>query len=312
MREAMTTRVWTAALTTRVWAAAFALGATGLGWAGPARAQWESGPSILHLLPVAATVEVGSETPGELTAGDYVSGGHRVKAYSLEGAQGAPVTIDLVSEDFDAYLHLVGPDGMELETDDDSGGACHARISTFLPADGTYRIVAASLSGDTGAFTLGVGRQQRPPATGDCGAGAYAADVLARLAAIEPTGSIAVGREIESSLGAGDAEMTDGSFVEAYRLTGEAGQVVFVDAMSRAFDTLLFAVAPDGSEYVSDDDSGGACNSRLRITLEAEPHVLVVNSLSASGAGSFTLKVSDMSGPQATGPCPGLGMDPTR
>lgn len=304
MRETMTIRAWTATITLAC--------AAGFGWAGPLRAQWESGPSILQLLPVTATVEVGSETPGDLTAGDYLSGGQRVKAYTLEGTQGAPVTIDLVSETFDSYLHLLGPDGTEVETDDDSGGACHARISTFLPADGTYRIVAASLSGDTGAFTLSVGQQQRPPATGECGAGAYEEDVLSHLASIEPVGSISLGQEIEGSLGAGDPEMTDGSFVEAYRLTGEPGQVVFVDAMSRAFDTLLFAVAPDESDYVSDDDSGGACNSRLQITLEAEPHLLIVNSISSDGEGSFTLAVSDMAGPEATGPCPGFGADLTR
>lgn len=304
MPEVKTIRVWTTAV---VLAFVAVLGSTG-----PAAAQWESGPSILQLLPVTATLEVGSETQGELTADDYVSGGHRVRAYTLAGTQGAPVTIDLVSEDFDSYLHLIGPDGTEIETDDDSGGACHARISTFLPADGEYRIVTGSLSEGTGGFTLTVGQQQRPPATGECGAGAYQDDVLSHLASIEPQGSIGPDQEIEGSLGAGDPEMTDGSFVEAYRLTGEPGRVVFVDAMSRAFDTLLFAVAPDGSSYVSDDDSGGACNSRLQITLEAEPHLIVVNSISPDGEGGFTLAVSDMAGPEATGPCPGFGADTSR
>jgi len=299
MREVKTIRTWTAAA-----GLAFA---AGLGVASQAAAQWESGPSILQLLPVSATVEMGSETRGELLATDYVSGGHRVKAYTLEGTQGSPVTIDLVGEDFDAYLHLIGPDGTEVETDDDSGGACHARVSTFLPADGAYRIVVASLSEETGGFTLIVGQQQRPPATGECGAGAYEGDVLAHLASIEPAGSIALGHEIESALDAGDQEMTDGSFVEAYRLSGEPGRVVYVDLTSRAFDTLLFAVSPGGADYASDDDSGGACNSRLQITLEAEPHLLVVNSLSVDGTGSFTLRVSEMPGPQATGPCPGFG-----
>lgn len=299
MRDVMTVRSWTAA-------AALAC-AAGLGAGDAAHAQWETGPSILQLLPVTSTLEVGGEWQGELTATDYVSGGHRVKAYALQGAQGSPVTIDLVSDDFDAYLHLIGPDGTEIETDDDSGGACHARISTFLPADGRYLVVAASLSEGTGAFTLITGTQQRPPAAGECGAGAYEDDVLAHLSSIEPAGSIRLGQEVESALGPGDQEMTDGSFVEAYRLTGEPGQVVWVDLTSRAFDALLFAVGPDGGSYVSDDDSGGACNSRLQLRLEAEPHLLVVNSLSADGTGSFTLRVSDMPAPEATGPCPGFG-----
>lgn len=280
---------------------------SGVGLAAPVHAQFESGPSLLQLLPVTSTLEVGGEVQGELTASDYVSGGHRLKAYRLEGTRGSPVTIDLVSEDFDAYLHLIGPEGTEIATDDDSGGACHARISTFLPADGSYLIVAASLSESTGSFTLSTGTQQRPPASGECGAGAYEDDVLAHLASIEPQGSIGPGQEIQSSLGDGDPEMTDGSFVEAYRLVGEPGRTVFIDLVSRVFDTLLFAVMPDGARYVSDDDGGGACNSRLQLTLEAEPHLLVVNSLAADATGSFTLRVSDTAAPEETGPCPGLG-----
>jgi len=95
--------------------------------------------------------------------------------------------------------------------------------------------------------------------------------------------------------------------VEAYRLVGAPGRTVFIDLVSRVFDTLLFAVMPDGARYVSDDDGGGACNSRLQLTLEAEPHLLVVNSLAANATGSFTLRVSDTAAPEETGPCPGLG-----
>lgn len=275
----------------------------------PLAAQWDAGPSVLTLLPVTGTVEVGATVEGALEASDYVAVGRRVKAYRLEGNAGAPVTIDLISDDFDSYLHLVGPDGTEIETDDDSGGACHARISTFLPSEGEYRIVASSLSGGTGAFTLRLDERQQPPAPGDCGGGAYESDVLSMLSAIEPGGTLGPGDAAEGSLGPGDAEIADGSRADAYDVSGEAGRTVYVDLVSRDFDALLFVITPDGSEYDSDDDSGGACNSRMEVTLEARPHRVIVNSLSAEGSGAYTVRVSETEGPQATGPCPGLGPD---
>ena len=81
---------------------------------------------------------------------------------------------------------------------------------------------------------------------------------------------------------------------------------MYVDLASRAFDTLLFLIEPDGGDYSSDDDSGGACNSRMTITLADEPHTVVVNSLSPGSTGPFTLSVSASEGPQATGSCPGV------
>lgn len=268
-------------------------------------AQWETGPSILSLLPVEQTIEIGGEVPGELTESDYLAEGKRVKAFGFEGAQGAPVTIDLISDDFDAYLYLLGPDGIELETDDDSGGACHARIATFLPSGGRYTVVAASLSGAVGAFTLRTDDQQHPVIEGDCGGDEFVNDdLLTLLTGLEPMGTLGVGDEVSGSLAAGATRMFDGSYLNAYRLSGTAGETVVVDLMSRAFDTLLFVLNPAGDNYTSDDDSGGACNSRMEITLEAEPHLLIVNSLGAGATGAYTLKVSAEAGPEATGECP--------
>jgi len=271
----------------------------------PASAQFATGPSILSLLPVNATIEIGGEFQGEFSASDYLSEGRRVKAFAFEGAQGAPVTIDLISDDFDSYLYLLGPDGVELETDDDSGGACHARIATFLPSGGRFTVIAASLSGAVGAFTLRTDDQQHPVIDGDCGGDEFVNDdLLTLLTGLEPMGTLGVGDEVSGSLEAGATQMFDGSYLNAYRLSGTAGETVVVDLMSRAFDTLLFVLNPAGDNYTSDDDSGGACNSRMEITLEAEPHLLIVNSLGAGATGAYTLKVSAEAGPEATGECP--------
>jgi hypothetical protein len=79
--------------------------------------------------------------------------------------------------------------------------------------------------------------------------------------------------------------------------------------MSSAFDTLLFVIEPGGDGYLTDDDSGGACNSRMELTLSEEPHRVIVSPLSSDGRGDYTLRVSATAGPLATGSCPGFGPD---
>ena len=281
--------------------------------AAPASAQFGGeGPSILSLLPSQGTLEIGSETTGELSEADYVADGRRVRAYSFEGPQGAPVTIDLISDDFDSYLYLLGPDGHEVESDDDSGGAWHARISTFLSEGGRYTVVVSSLSGSTGAFTLRTDDQQHPPASGDCGGGGFAnEELLAVLTGLESSGSLTLGDEVTGTLGEGSPQRPDGSYAAAYEIAGTPGETVVVDLTSRAFDTLLYVVDPRGENYTSDDDSGGACNSRISVTLDMQPHTLVVSSFGSGGGGEFTLKVSSEAGPRSTDDCPGMvGLDP--
>jgi hypothetical protein len=66
----------------------------------------------------------------------------------------------------------------------------------------------------------------------------------------------------------------------------------------------MFVIAPDGSEFEQDDDSGGACNSRLAVTLERQPHTVLVNSIYSEGTGAFTIRVSETAGPPSMGDCP--------
>ncbi len=155
-------------------AVALLLSMCGFGWSVTGLSAQEAGtnPSILRLLPVEAPpLQVGSEIEGSLTGADYVMpDGGAVRGFALEGQSGQRVTLDLISDDFDAILYLIGPGLEETLSDDDSGGACHARLSVFLPADGPYLVVAGSW-GVTGAFTLRVSDRPGAPEPGYCGEG---------------------------------------------------------------------------------------------------------------------------------------------
>lgn len=123
---------------------------------GPSHGCGEPDPAALAALPTAGRrIGVGDTVAGRLSDADRRLEDRPVQAWALEGRAGQQVVITLVSEDFDAYLYLTGPGLEGALTDDDSAGDLDARLEVTLPADGTYRIVAASLRGG-GAYRLSV------------------------------------------------------------------------------------------------------------------------------------------------------------
>lgn len=74
--------------------------------------------------------------------------------HTFEGHAGQVVTLTLDSEDFDPVLFLQNEAGEEIAFNDDFGGSLNSRIVIELPADGTYRVVARSYSGNGGDFNL--------------------------------------------------------------------------------------------------------------------------------------------------------------
>lgn len=103
-----------------------------------------------------------SSTPidkGELAnlrPGQYASGALRsdVQQANLHIGSAGTYQIDLASGDFDAFLRLQGGD-QDLE-DDDSGGARHARLSTYLEA-GDYHLQISGVDNPSrGRFRLSV------------------------------------------------------------------------------------------------------------------------------------------------------------
>ena len=275
-----------------------------------AQADIDGSRSILQLLPLqASTLGVGSEVAGALSETDYrTTSGVLVQAFTLDGLAGEPITVDLISNDFDAYLFLVGPGYEEPLTDDDAGGACHAQLTLFLPENGPYRLVVGSWQ-SPGSYTLRVDSRAHPPAPGDCsgdefGGEFFDADMLAALTRIEPTGALQSGAEVGGTLSEDDASLPDGSHAEVWTLVGEPGQTLVVELVSPDFDALLMRVPPKRDRYEMDDDSAGNCNSRLYVTFEgSEPHLIVANSLGPDGRGAFTLRVADRPGPEEPGAC---------
>ncbi|HIF05994.1 MAG TPA: hypothetical protein EYQ64_03305 [Gemmatimonadetes bacterium] len=80
-------------------------------------------------------------------------------------AQGTPILTLLSTEGRELKIgdhvrgalsaYVVGP-GLESLENDDGGDGLNSRLDVTFPNDGTYRVVASSLGGSLGTFTLRV------------------------------------------------------------------------------------------------------------------------------------------------------------
>lgn len=271
---------------------------------GGAAAQGTGGVSILTLLPSSGRVEIGSRTQGRLGVDDLLTTqGQRVKAYDFSGSAGDPLTVDVRSTDFDSYVFLVRPGSGDPFQDDDSGGACNARITTFLSSDGEYRIVVGGLGAAEGAFELVVDNRAHPEAVGECGGDP---ELGAALAGLVPSDVLLeIGSEVESTLDETDTMLTDGTYARAYSILVTAGQQFTADLTSSAFDSLLRLTNAEGVVLFTDDDGAGACNARITFRPEESGELRLVVGTLVSGTGPFRLTVSATPGPSNPESCTG-------
>jgi hypothetical protein len=92
--------------------------------------------------------------------GGGVNNNKRAKEYVIDLEAGKTYVIDLESNDFDAFLSLEQVNGLVIQQDDDSGGGLNSRIRFTPVQTGSYVVVATSLGGGFGTFTLTVREAQ--------------------------------------------------------------------------------------------------------------------------------------------------------
>jgi hypothetical protein len=81
----------------------------------------------------------------------------RMKVYPVQLRAGVLYVISMNSAQFDTYLRLESPQGINVAEDDDSGGGLNARIVYRPTQTGLHRVIATSYKANsTGAFQLTV------------------------------------------------------------------------------------------------------------------------------------------------------------
>ncbi len=121
----------------------------------------------------AHSIAVGQTQQGSLTRNDVLltSDSTYAQAWTMQAQAGQTVTIDLESDDFDAYLFLRGPgiNGGRDFQDDDSGGTCNARLTATFPQTGEFEIVVNTAGKyATGQFSLSVTTGSKPKSVARC------------------------------------------------------------------------------------------------------------------------------------------------
>src|SRR5260221_437451 len=99
--------------------------------------------------PTVHRIAVGQTQQGSLTRSDVLSTGDStyVQPWTIQGSAGQTVTIDLESDEFDAYVLLRGPgaSGGSALQDDDSPRDCKPRPPGTVPQTAEYEIVGKTL-----------------------------------------------------------------------------------------------------------------------------------------------------------------------
>jgi hypothetical protein len=203
------------------------------------------------------------------------------RRYTLPVRARQTLTIDLRSDDFDAFLLLERGRGERLVENDDGGGGCHARIVYTTVEDRPLAVVVnTAVARQTGGFTVSVRNGASPTEPkSTCRTAAHA---------------IRVGQTRTGALGADDRLVTrDSTYAQEWRLEGRQGQAVTVDLASKEFDAFLFVMGPGIESALQNDDAGGSCNARLSFTFREDgTYYIFVNSAQKHATGAFTLEVT--------------------
>src|SRR5262249_27796589 len=111
-----------------------------------------------HMVQTHSVGKNGLKIEDGLTQSDFRdrSRGFSCKVYQVKMFAGRTYTIDLASHEFDAFMRLEDSTGWELAKDDDSGGNLNARIKFRPTEDNEYRIIATTLDGRIGRFSLSI------------------------------------------------------------------------------------------------------------------------------------------------------------
>ena len=216
---------------------------------------------------------------GEFTANtpkDKVKKDCPCKLYALPCVEGRTYTIDLRSDDFDAFLRLEDPAGKQIAEDDDSGGGSKgtdARITFTAPKSGTYTICATSYNaGAKGKYTLIVEHDGK----GQSADVKYLIDVKDRLTKDDKK----------------DATRGNSCYCKTYKIEMKPKTTYIIELDSKDFDAYLRLENDEGKQVAYDDDGAGVgLNAKMVFTCDkAGTYTIFATSFEEAATGEFLLR----------------------
>ena len=243
------------------------------------------GCSLTASLAAQVPIAIGGAVSGRLTLADpRLPDGSRYRLYGFTAAPGDTVTVELVSDDFDARVILTDTTGIRVGANDNGGVACNARLTLIAAQSATYRVsVAASGPHGFGGYQLSLTKGARPaPADTAC----------REFAGL--SGVVQVRESVTAALSSSDLQFRDSTHFRRYLVPVAPNQTVTFDLRSDDFDAYLIVERGRGDRIARVDDGGGGCNARfVHRATDDRPLVAVVNSARRGQVGRYTLRVSD-------------------
>lgn len=200
--------------------------------------------------------------------------------FAFTANEGDRLIIDMISEDFDTYLILHYPDGLQ-EDYDDYMDSSNSHIEIRLNQTGEYYLLTTSYStGETGGYSL----------TMDYGTSSSTTTVEASPPITPPPSTQGDYVRISEALNRGDDTLSSGEYYDQYTFLGNRGDRINISLSSDDFDTYLMLIAPSGQQEENDDISDDNRNSALEITLdETGEYELYVTSYEEGETGAYDL-----------------------
>jgi len=258
-------------------------------WATGAGAQTTSATAGVKSIAIGET-KTGTLTEADLNdAYEWVM--HR---YDFQATKGQRVTIDLMSDAFDAYLDVDrrNEDGdQHLEADDDDGDKVNARVVMDIPDTGTYRVnVSSSEHTALGpyrlAIRLGGGLVEKPQDTGEA--------AEAPRPAPPPPAPIRLGQTVQGRLTETSPLHDDDTPYQGYAFSAKRGQSVTIEQKSTAFDAFLVLLGKDGAVIENDDDGGDNTDARMNAILPSDgDYEIRANATEQDARGAFSLSLAE-------------------
>lgn len=212
--------------------------------------------------------------------------------YTVAGEAGERIAIDLISDDFDAFLEIGRMEGdrfVSLRSDDDSGGDLNSRLVFTLPESGEYVVRARPLGPDTVGTYLIEANRLGPPAPPP--------DPIPIAAGSETAGEFTLDSPTYSANDYGPDR-----HYALYSLSGDQGDSYTVTLRSDDFDAYLEAggMTPVGFGMVTSNDDGDfsgpdeepSLDSRLTVTfLQSGTVTLRATTLQGGNLGTYRIIV---------------------
>lgn len=249
-------------------------------------------------------LRIGSDVEGTLSSSDRTVLASPSQAWAFEGVSGQSLSVDLISDEFDAYLMVQGPGLDAWLQDDDGAGGCNSRITLDLPETGLFRVVASSLGSNVGAYRLVVTEEPGPVRDETCGGMANEPASERNVDAIEVVGELAWEQSYERTLTGNEARYDDRP-VQAWSLQGRAGDRMMVEMRSADFDSYLYLTGPGFDEPISNDDGGGNLNARVCAELPLDGTYRVLAGAYSGGDADQIYRIQASRAPTVDSICTG-------